>query len=167
MPNAPIAPCLKGSIELARYVLLDTGVVGLCYSTPNSADAQACLAWIRRLEADGAFVLIPEIVRYEASRELIRRQASLQLRRLDTLCRDLLMVPVNLAAWDQAARFWALVRQAGQPTAAPEALDADAILAAVAVTIAQPGDSATIATTNVRHLTRFPGIDARLWTQIG
>ena len=110
--------------------------------------------------------MIPEIVRYEASRELIRRQATVQLRRLDALCGSLLLVPINLAVWDQAARFWAHVRHAGLPTADPAALDADAILAAVAATIAAPGDSATIATTNVRHLARFPGVDARLWTQI-
>ena len=110
--------------------------------------------------------MIPEVVRYEARRELVRRGATTQLRRLDVLCRDLILVPVTTQAWDKAADFWAFVRQSGQPTAAPEALDADAILAAIAATIARPGDAATIATTNVRHMNRFPGVDARTWESI-
>ena len=65
---------------------------------------------------------------------------------------------VNSGAWLRAAEFWALVRRAGRPTADPHAdLDGDAILAAVAATIVGDGDAATIATTNVSHLARFPG----------
>ena len=29
-----------------------------------------------------------------------------------------------------------------------------------------PGDTVTIATTNVAHLSKFPGIDAQIWDQI-
>ena len=65
------------------------------------------------------------------------------------------------AAWDRAAEFWALVRQAGLPTAGSAELDADAILASVADTSSQL-DTTTIATNNVRYFVRFPGIDARL-----
>lgn len=42
----------------------------------------------------------------------------------------------------------------------------DAILAGVAATIGSPGNPVVIATTNVGHLSRFPGIDARPWEQI-
>ncbi len=52
------------------------------------------------------------------------------------------------------------------PTAGDEGLDADAILAGQADTLAPPGDVVVIATTNVRHLGRFPGIDAHLWEMI-
>jgi len=45
-------------------------------------------------------------------------------------------------------------------------LDADAILAGVAATMADPTDRVVIATTNVRHLGWFPGIDAREWQTI-
>jgi len=99
-------------------------------------------------------------------RELIRRGASAKLRRLDTLRRRLLVVQVDETNWSKAAEFWALVRKAGLPTASPDALDADAILAAVAVAIIKPGDSATIATTNPRHLNWFPGINAQPWRQV-
>jgi hypothetical protein len=65
-----------------------------------------------------------------------------------------------------AAEFWASLRQAGVPTASPDALDADAILAGQAALLGQPGDTVTIATTNRAHLNRFPGIDARIWDQV-
>jgi hypothetical protein len=54
---------------------------------------------------------------------------------------------------------WALPRL-------PKALDADAILAGQAIAVAQPGDTVTIATENLSHLGRFPGVDAQLWSAI-
>ena len=57
----------------------------------------------------------------------------------------------------KAAEFWAFLRLAGIPTASPDALDADAILAGQAALAGQPGDSVTIAMTNLAHLNRFPG----------
>jgi hypothetical protein len=66
----------------------------------------------------------------------------------------------------KAAELWAFLRQMGTPTASPDALDADAILAGQAALAGQPGDSMTIATTNLAHLNRFPGIDARTWDQV-
>ena len=43
------------------------------------------------------------------------------------------------------------------------ALDADAILARMAVTMGQAGDSVVIATTNLKYLARFSGIEAQGW----
>jgi hypothetical protein len=54
----------------------------------------------------------------------------------------------------------------GIPTASPDTLDADAILAGQAATAGQSGDTTTIATTKLAHLNRFPGIDARTSDQI-
>jgi hypothetical protein len=66
----------------------------------------------------------------------------------------------------KAAEFWAFARHTGVPTAAPDALDGDAILAGQASIAGLPGDTVTIATTNLAHLSRFPGIDAKIWDQI-
>jgi hypothetical protein len=66
----------------------------------------------------------------------------------------------------KAAEFWAILRQSGVPTSSSDVLDADAILAGQAALAGQPGDSVTIATTNLAHLNRFPGVDARTWDQI-
>ena len=48
----------------------------------------------------------------------------------------------------------------------PDALDADAILAGQAALAGQPGDTVTIATTNLAHFESFPGVDAQTWDQI-
>ena len=66
--------------------------------------------------------------------------------------------------WRQAALFWADARQRGIPTASPDALDADVILAACATTIGQPGDQVIVAAMNVGLLSRY--CDARLCTTI-
>ena len=54
--------------------------------------------------------------------------------------------PVSTAAWRQASLFWADARQRGIPTASPDSLDADVILAACAAAIGQPGDQVIVAT---------------------
>jgi len=64
----------------------------------------------------------------------------------------------------RAAELWAAARNAGLPTAGPDALDADCILAAQALLSAGPSDTVTVATENVAHLSRF--VDAQLWETI-
>jgi hypothetical protein len=111
-------------------------------------------------------VVVPEIADFEVRRELTRINASGSLRRLDDLVipGGLSYQPVSTVAWRQAALFWADARQRGRPTASPDALDADVILAACAATIGQPGDQVIVATQNVGHLARY--CDTRFWTTI-
>ncbi len=100
---------------------------------------------------------------------MLRLGASAKLARLDRLDRlrsTFGSAPVTPEAWLQAGEFWATVRRAGRTTADPHALDGDALLAAVAVTLGDSGDFATIATTNVEHLARSPGVDTRRWETI-
>lgn len=84
------------------------------------------------------------------------------MERLDALSRYIEYLPLSTKAMRQAALFWAQARQRGQPTAGDKTIDADMILAAQAVTLNQP--NVIIATTNVRHLSRF--VTAELWTNI-
>jgi predicted nucleic acid-binding protein len=151
---------------VARIILLDAGVLGLACSSPSLPDVADCRAWIVGLQGSGALVAVPAVVDYEVRREVTRLGATSKARRLDALRASLWAVDVSAAAWRRAADFWAHVRRAGVPTADPEALDADAILAAVAATIGGIGDLVTIATTNIGHLARFPGVDARRWRDI-
>src|SRR5208283_3393922 len=111
-------------------------------------------------------VVVPEIADYEVRRELIRARKTTGLARLDRLEAGLTYDPITTAAMRRAAEFWALVRQAGLPTAAPLALDADCILAAQASLLGGPEDIVTIATANVRHLNRIPNLDVRFWESI-
>ena len=59
----------------------------------------------------------------------------------------------------KAAEFWACSAKPGCPRRVPRDSDADAILAGLAAMGVSPGDVVTIATSNVVHLARFPGIE--------
>lgn len=120
--------------------------------------------WLRQLVSRGAIFCIPEIADYELRRELIRIVRTESIRRLDELKATLSYVPITTATMLKAAEFWASARAAGRPTADDKALDADAILAAQSIDLAEPGSDVIVATTNVSHLTRF--VQARLWRDI-
>ncbi len=148
---------------MARLILLDAGVVGLLCSSPFLPTVRACQAWVVAQAGAGAKVLLADLTDFEVRRELLRIRATAKLRRLDDLRSNIVPLPVNSPSWRKAAEFWAIVRRAGKPTASPDALDGDAILAGVAAVIGVPGDEVIVATTNVGHLGRFPAVDARKW----
>jgi hypothetical protein len=147
-------------------VVLDSGPLGLACSRPGTPLVNHCQAWLRTLELAGAEIVIPTIIDYEVRRELVRVNATAKLTNLDDLAKRCLLFDVSARAFQRAAELWAMIRNLGLPTAATQDLDADCILAAVADTAFDPADSVTIATTNVAHLGRFPGIDAQIWMAI-
>ena len=106
--------------------------------------------------------MVPEIADYEVRRELIRAGRTKGIERLDALISEVEYLAITTATMRRAATFWAEARQQGRPTAADPALDGDVILAAQAATLGRAGT--IVATTNVRHLTRF--VPAKLWTDI-
>jgi predicted nucleic acid-binding protein len=151
---------------MREYVLLDSGPLGNACRRRGSPLGDQCRLWLDGLLARGVDIVVPEISDYEVRRELTRITASGSLRRLDALVTTgyLTYVPVTTSEWRQAAMLWADARRRGLPTASPDALDADVILAACAATIGQPGDQIIVATLNVGHLARY--CDARLSTTI-
>ena len=151
---------------MARFILLDAGPLGLACSRPGTAEVDKCRAWLAHIETSTADTVIPTIADYEVRRELIRLRATAKLRRLDALRGRFGCVPIELEAFDRAAEFWALIRRGGMPTAGDEALDADALIAGLAATLGGLSDTVTIATSNVRHFSRFPGVKAELWSNI-
>ncbi|MBD2176239.1 PIN domain-containing protein [Pseudanabaena sp. FACHB-1998] len=142
-------------------VLLDTGVLG---KVTNPKTNQDCLKWLSTLEPRGYKVAIPEIADYELRRELIRANKLKGLQRLDRLKNEIIYLPITTSVMIYAAKLWAEVRQSGQATADPKSLDGDVILAAQALLQVQQGYEVIVATTNVKHISRF--VDARLWTDI-
>ncbi len=64
----------------------------------------------------------------------------------------------------RAAELWAAARRAAMPTASPDALDGDVILAAQAILSAGAGDIVTVATDNGGHLAQF--VDAQPWEKV-
>ncbi len=147
---------------MVTRILLDAGLIGLSSSDPQNPSRIAFLRWVITKQAN-ADVCVTPLSLYEARRDLVRVGSVRKLARLDQFCQSLIPLPVTDQAWERATDFWAIVRRLGRNTASPLALDADAILAGVAATCGQPGDAVVVATTNIRHLGWFPGIDARLW----
>lgn len=135
-------------------------------STPPSlhpnlllAEVREVRAWVARQVAAGNEVVIPEIADYEVRRELLRAGQTDSLKRLDELVTEYRVLEVTGSVLRRAAEFWAQARRAGKPTASPEALDADATIAASA-----EGGNATVVTANAGHIGRF--VTARHWRDI-
>jgi predicted nucleic acid-binding protein len=150
---------------MSCYILLDSGPLGMVTNPRASGITLDCQLWLSGQLQKGTIALIPEIADYEVRRELIRAEKSRSILQLDQLKTTLEYVPITTEMMLKAAELWAKVRQLGQPTAEPSALDGDVILAAQAITIAQQKQQAvTIATTNVGHLARFT--IARHWQEI-
>lgn len=147
-----------------RRVVLDTGPLGLLCHPAGGADARRAQGWARELVGAGVVLVVPEIADYELRRELLRAGRRTSVMRLEVLEDALAYAPLTTAVMRAAAQLWADARNAGRPTAAPEALDGDVILAAQAGALSTPGDSTVVATTNPAHLVRY--IDARDWAEI-
>jgi predicted nucleic acid-binding protein len=151
---------------MARIIVLDTGPLGLATQSPSKPEAARCGRWLRDLERSGAVIAVPEIADYELRRELIRAGVTAGIDRLDAFETTADYLPITSDVMKYAAWLWAAARNAGRPTAPKEALDGDAILAAHALLSGDIGDSVTIATTNLGHLSIFPGVDAAVWDTI-
>jgi hypothetical protein len=151
---------------VARIIVLDAGPLGIASKARGKPDGDRCRAWIQGLNALGASVVVPEIADYEVRRELVRVGAMSAVGWLEMLESTLEYDQITTPAMRLASDLWALVRQAGRPTADPHALDGDCILAAQTLVVGRPGDVVSIATTNPIHLSRFPGVDAQLWYTI-
>ena len=145
-----------------QVVLLDAGPLGLVTNPRMSPASLACTQWLQKTLSAGARVLIPEIADYEVRRELLRAGLIKSIAQLDALATLIDYLPLSTAAMRQAAEFWAVARQKGQPTAGDQTIDGVVILAAQAATLGTA--DVVVATTNVGHLSRF--VPAKLWYEI-
>ena len=143
-------------------LLLDTGPVGILSHPHNPPHVIACRRWVASLQVAGWRVILPEISDYEVRRELLLQGSSSGIAYLDWLGNQLDYLPLTTVAMRKAAEFWAATRRVGAPTAGPNKLDGDVILAAQAVTFGDP--NVIVATANVGHLSRF--VAAELWQNI-
>jgi predicted nucleic acid-binding protein len=141
---------------MSRIIVLDSSPLGMVTNPrARSADCQACKEWFRPVLAQGIVVAVPEIVDYEVRRELIRANRLASLRQLEQLLDLVVYLPITTDVMRRAARLWAMARQTGQPTAAPQALDGDVILAATTIETFGHDPDVIVATSNVSHLSRF------------
>ncbi|WP_332945793.1 type II toxin-antitoxin system VapC family toxin [Microcoleus sp. ARI1-B5] len=130
-------------------------------STPLTLE---CQLWLDSLPLRGYKPVLPELADYEVRRELIRAGKVAGIRQLDLLKTLIQYLPISTDAMLLAAQLWADARLRGRPTADPNSLDGDVILAAQAILQANEGNEVVIATTNMGHLDQF--VDAREWRLI-
>ena len=149
---------------MSNFVLLDSGVVGMITNPKAHPICQNCRLWLDNLAPRGYRIALPEIADYEVRRELIRADKSKGIDKLNRLKDKIQYLPINTSIMLKAAELWAETRRKGRPTADPQALDGDVILAAQAMMVKEIGYDTIVATTNVKHLSLF--VDARDWQEI-
>ena len=150
---------------MKRLIVLDSGPLGLLAHTKLSDEAIDCTRLMRRVTSAGNQVVIPDTSDYEVRRELLRIGSTKGLLKLESLhtFSGVRYLSIDTPAMRLAASLWADARRSGQPTAAPEALDADAILAAQALGLTADCE-VIVATANAGHIARY--VSAAHWREI-
>lgn len=152
-------------------VFIDTGILGLLANPNKQGEAADCEQWLLGLLSKGVSVLTSDICDYEVRRSLIleslRKSNINSIASLDELQDLMAFLPISNEAMIKAASLWAEARVEGIPTADDKSLDADIIICAQYKILEQeyPGRYIVIATTNVKHLSRFT--EAKEWQEIG
>ena len=131
-----------------NLLILDSTPTWLLCQKQSVHRAKECQDWIVAHENAGRRIILPEIVDYEVRRELLRRGRPGPLHLLDRLALRYEFLPLQTLAMRKAAEYWAALRNLGTPTAGPQDLDIDVIIAAQAESVE---DSFVIATSNVSH----------------
>lgn len=149
-------------------IVLDTFPTSCVSKRPGNKPptlSDQCRQWVNDCESAGHRVLIPAISYYEVLRELEQREAVRQIVRLKEFClRPHRFLPLTRVHLETAAQLWGQSRRSGQPTADPQALDGDVILAAQALSLSVTSPELIVATTNPAHISRY--VKADLWTNV-
>lgn len=151
-------------------LLLDSGVLGKICNPNPSDEANAVKKWMYSLLAKGVVIVTSQICDYEIRRSLIlnsiRGLSSQGIDNLAQLEKIIDFLPVNETILKTAFQIWAEVRSKGMSTADEKSLDADVIICAQWQLLSEeyPGRQVVIATTNVKHLSRFA--QAKTWQDI-
>lgn len=136
--------------------VLDTGPLG---RLTHPARNPQIVIWLERQLAEGISVIIPEIADYELRRSLLLENLERSVVRLDKLKTMLVYLPITTSVMLRAAELWAEARRRGRPTADPQALDGDVILASQTLSI-----GGRVATENAGHLSLF--VEAADWNVV-
>ena len=151
-------------------VFIDTGVLGAISSPRKTGEVGECQEWFYGLLARGVYVISSDLCDYEVRRGLVLNSIETSrnqgLANLDELENLIDFLPITKSIMLHAAQLWAISRSQGTPTADQKNIDADVIIAAQCQLFQQEnlGQNLVVATTNVKHLTRF--IQAQKWQDI-
>ncbi|MBW4636575.1 MAG: hypothetical protein KME30_33315 [Iphinoe sp. HA4291-MV1] len=138
---------------MSRVILLDTNPLSEVTHPKVNPQVQQ---WLQSLRETKTAIRVPEIADYELRRELLRKEKHKSIDRLNKLSATCL-IPLTTETMRKASELWAWVRNQGQPTANNESLDGDVILAAQAILQMKAFDEVIVATTNLKHISRFKG----------
>jgi hypothetical protein len=150
--------------------LIDSGVLGKLCNPNSSPEVEAAREQLYALLTKGIYIVSSQICDYEVRRSLIlnsmRGLTSEGIDNLNKLAEFIDFLPVNNTVLKEAASLWAEARIQGIPTADDKSLDADIIICAQFKLLEKeyPGRYIVIATTNVKHLSRFT--EAKEWQAI-
>jgi hypothetical protein len=155
-------------------VFLDSNILGLISNSNASFDeCQQCDKWFTTLSVRGVRFVTSDICDYEVRRGLISsliRSGKLAsgLNILNSLKTDgiLEFLPVSAESLDLAANLWARASNEGLTTRDDKNIDVDIIISAQYQVLKAdyPGQRVIVATTNLKHLSRF--CDAARWQDI-
>lgn len=151
-------------------VFIDSGVLGILTNTHKTGEARDCEEWLYRLLARGIYVCSSELCDYEVRRSLIltsHKQSKIpSIQSLDELREIISFLPITSELLKKASIIWADARSQGIPTADNKSLDIDIIICSHWQMLKDefPARYVVIATTNVKHLSRFS--EAKTWRDI-
>jgi predicted nucleic acid-binding protein len=151
---------------VSRFLVLDSGPLGLLTHPQRNAEVVAIVEWLSRRLLSGDRVIVPAIVYYELKRELLRAEKTFSVARLESFVAGApgRYLPLSDEALRLAAQLWAKSRRQGRPTADVKDIDVDVILAAQALSFGPAPADVIIATSNAKHLSWF--ITAQNWNEI-
>lgn len=151
---------------MSRFLVLDSGPLGLLTHPQRNAEVVAITDWLSRCLRSGHRVIIPAIVFYELNRELLRAKKTFGVARLEAFASTTAgrYLPLSDEALRLAAELWAKARQQGRPSADHKDLDVDVTLAAQALSFGPAPADVIVATTNTKHLSQF--VTAKDWQEI-
>jgi predicted nucleic acid-binding protein len=151
---------------VSRFLVLDSGPLGLLTHPQRNAEVVAITEWLSRCLLSGHRIIVPAIIYYELRRELLRANKNFGISRLDAFVSRTpgRYLPLTDEALRLAAELWATARQQGRPTADAKDLDIDVILAAQALSFGPAPSDVVVATSNPKHLSQF--VTAQNWSEI-
>ncbi|WP_066377106.1 MULTISPECIES: nucleic acid-binding protein [unclassified Anabaena] len=151
-------------------VFIDSGVLGILTNPHKTGEVFDCEEWLYRLLSRGIYVCSSELCDYEIRRSLIltslKQTQPPSIQSLDELREIISFLPVTSELLKKASSLWADARIQGVPTADNKSLDIDIIICSQWQMLKEefPARYIVIATTNVKHLSRFA--EAKIWRNI-
>lgn len=151
-------------------VFIDTSVLGLLSSPNQREEVKRGQDWLYSLLSRGVNVVSSDICDYEVRRGTLLsvnyRIKEQGLNNLENLHNLINFLPVTTSILNHSAYLWAETRRQGLPTAKADNIDADVIIGATCQLLQEdyPGQALIVATTNIKHLSRFA--QAQYWSNI-